>query len=354
MLVALAGLGGPTALAAANYGSLFQFALAMIAATVAVYAFSAFRAWNAGYWTAAIPATAGAAEVSADDPTSVVDLMDVLLGAVLLAFVAVASRNIPALLEMSVLQKLPLDRGARYAIATIVRYLILIVGISIAFSAVGIGWSRVQWLAAALTFGLAFGLQEIFANFVSGLIILIERPIRVGDIVTVAGIEGRVLRLQMRSTTIQDYDRRELLIPNKEFITGSLINWTLSDPVSRLVIQVGIAYGSDTEKAREILYQVAKEHPQVLDDPAPNVVFRSFGASSLDFELRVFIAHRDHWASVTHGIHSGIDAAFRRAKVEISFPQRDLHIRSAPGLHSMLDRPVRPDDRAENTGPPSS
>jgi potassium-dependent mechanosensitive channel len=129
-----------------------------------------------------------------------------------------------------------------------------------------VGWARLQWLAAAFTFGLAFGLQEIFANFVSGLIILVERPVRVGDVVTVAGIEGRVTRLQMRSTTIQDWERREFLVPNKEFITGSLLNWTLSDPVSRVVIKVGVAYGSDVKLAEKLLLETARDNKHVLTE----------------------------------------------------------------------------------------
>ena len=260
----------------------------------------------------------------------VVTLADIGLMIIVLCFMVIAARNLPALLEFAILQRLPLDRGAKYAIRTILRYLILIIGTTIAFSAIGIGWSRLQWLAAAATFGLAFGLQEIFANFVSGLIILIERPVRVGDVVTVAGVEGRVTRLQMRSTTIQDWERREFLVPNKEFITGNLLNWTLSDPVSRLVVLVGVAYGSDVRKTESELLRIAGQNSHVLSDPAPNVVFRSFGASSLDFELRVFIQHRELWAVVTNQIHFAIEEAFREAEIEISFPQRDLHIRSLP------------------------
>lgn len=281
---------------------------------------------------AALTGSSSGATASSGEPAHSIDLADLGLALLLLLLTIVATKNIPGLLEISVLQRLPLDRGARYAISTIVRYALMIVGASLAFSALGIGWARVQWLAAAFTFGIAFGLQEIFANFISGLIILIERPIRVGDIVTVSEIEGRVTKLQMRATTIVDWDRSEFLVPNKEFITGSLINWTLSDSVSRLVIPVGIAYGSDVEKAHRTLLQVAKDEPRVLEDPAPSVVFRAFGASSLDFELRIFIAHRELWAGVTNAVHGAIDAAFRREGIEISFPQRDLHIRSAPAL----------------------
>jgi len=265
-----------------------------------------------------------AAELFADSVT----LGDLVLALIFLFLTWVAARNIPGLLEISLLQRLPLDGGARYAIATIVRYVIVIIGISTITGALGLGWDKIQWLAAALTFGLAFGLQEIFANFVSGVIILIERPIRVGDIVTVAGTEGRVTRLRMRATTIQDYERREYLIPNKEFITGSVINWTLSDPVTRIVLPVGIAYGSDTKRARSLLLQAAREEPLVLPDPVPSACFLAFGESSLDFELRVFIANREQWPEVTDMLHARVDGLFRESRIEIAFPQHDLHIRS--------------------------
>lgn len=286
--------------------------------------------------TVSLPATALLSGSNSEAPpesrglglTTRVTLADVLLALLFGLLTAVFSKNLPALLELAVLQRLPLGAGARYAIATIARYLILIVGISATTSAVGIGWQKVQWLAAALTFGLAFGLQEIFANFVSGLILLLERPIRVGDIVTVGTTEGRVTQLRMRATTIQDWNRRELLVPNKEFITGNVINWTLTDPVTRVVIPVGIAYGSDVELARRLLLDVAKRNDLVLDDPKPQALFLSFGASSLDFQLRVFIANRDMWPDLTDSLHSAIDAAFRKANIEISFPQRDLHLRS--------------------------
>jgi len=274
-------------------------------------------------------------ESSALGLPGVLTLADLLLALVFLALTLAIARNLPALLELALLQRLPLDGGARYAISTIIRYLVLLIGLGATSNALGIGWSEVQWLAAALTFGLAFGLQEIFANFVSGLIILLERPVRVGDIVSVGGIEGRVTQLRMRATTILDWDRREFLVPNKEFITGSVINWTLSDPVTRIVIPVGIAYGSDTKKARRLLLKIAKDHPLVVDDPPPTAIFRAFGESSLDFQLRVFFANRDLWPELTDRLHSEIDDAFRKAGIEIAFPQRDLHLRSAQGLQGL-------------------
>ncbi len=271
-----------------------------------------------------------------DGLPSVLTLADVLLATIFLLLTVVATRNLPALLELAVLQRLPLDSGSRHALSTLMRYLILMIGVSAISGALGVGWQQVQWLAAALTFGLAFGLQEIFANFVSGVIILIERPVRVGDIVTVGSTEGRVTQLRMRATTILDWDRKEYLVPNKEFITSSVVNWTLSDPITRIVISVGIAYGSDTARARALLLEVARSNALVADDPAPSALFRRFGDSTLDFELRVFVENRDLWPKLIDQLHSSIDAAFRDAGIEIAFPQRDLHIRSAAGLSSTV------------------
>lgn len=274
-------------------------------------------------------ADSGVATTEAALDTGVVTLADVFLALMVVLITTVATKNVPGLLEITLLKRLPLDSGARTAISTLVRYFILIVGSSVAFSTLGVGWDKVQWLAAALTFGLAFGLQEVFANFVSGIIILIERPIRVGDIVTVGGIEGRVTKLRMRATTIMEWDRKELLVPNKEFITSSVVNWTLTDPVTRVVIPVGVAYGSDIQLVQDQLRIIASANELVLDDPAPHVLFRSFGASSLDFQLRVFIASRDVWPELVNRLHVEIDAAFRKHGIEIAFPQLDLHLRDA-------------------------
>jgi potassium efflux system protein len=230
-----------------------------------------------------------------------------------------------------ILQRLPLDAGARYAARAIARYLIAIAGTMLGFGALGLGWSDVQWLVAAMTVGLGFGLQEIFANFVSGIILLFERPIRVGDTVTLGTTTGTVSKIHTRATTITDFDRKELVVPNREFITGQLINWSLSDPILRVVVDVGVAYGSDVALTEAKLLEVAKECPYVLKDPEPSVLFDAFGSSSLDFQLRAFIAGFDDWLRTRHELHTAIDAKFREAGIEISFPQRDLHLRTVDG-----------------------
>ncbi len=261
-----------------------------------------------------------------------ITLGDLLLGILAMLVAMSASRSLPGLLEVSVLGRLPIDQGARDAIVIVSRYAVTMVGAIVAFRLVGMTWASVQWLAAAMTVGLGFGLQEIFANLVSGLIILFERPIRIGDLVTVNGTTGKVSRMQIRATTITDFDRRELVVPNKRFITEDVINWTLSDPITRFVIPVGISYDSDPTEAQQLLLRVATRHPLVLREPEPTAVFVNFGDSTLNLELRAFIASRDHFTTVLHEVNVAIERTFREANIEIAFPQQDLHIRSINGL----------------------
>ena len=258
----------------------------------------------------------------------IVTLGSLAMALFLAVLTVIVTRNVPGLLEIIVLRRLPLDRGVRFAITTLFRYMLAVIGTVLAFGKIGIGWSKVQWLVAAMTVGLGFGLQEIFANFVSGLIILFEQPIRVDDVVTIGEVTGKVTKIRIRATTILRWDQRELIVPNKEFITGHLINWTLSDNVLRREFLVGIAYGSDTAKAERILYEVARANPLVLEDPKPMVIFKAFGDNSLEFELRVYITGIDNYVPVWHSINCAIDQEFRKAGIEIAFPQRDIHIRS--------------------------
>jgi len=230
-------------------------------------------------------------------PTSLANLA---MAIVVVVITIIASRNLPGLLEITLLNRLPMDAGARYAFTTLCRYAITAIGILLALNTIGFRWSSVQWLIAALGVGLGFGLQEIVANFVCGLIVLFERPFRVGDTVTIGEVDGMVSRIRIRATTILDWDRKELIVPNKEFITGRLINWNRADPISRLIIKVGIAYGSDTELAEKLLLKVLKENPLVLKEPKPSAYFLGFGDNSLNFELRLYINDIDNRLPVQH------------------------------------------------------
>jgi potassium efflux system protein len=254
-----------------------------------------------------------------------ISLANLLMAVVVVVFMIIASKNLPGLLEITILNRLAMDAGARNAFTTLCRYAITAIGILLAFNTIGFRWSSVQWLVAALGVGLGFGLQEIVANFICGLIVLFERPFRVGDTVTIGAITGTVSRIHIRATTVVDWDRKELIVPNKEFITGQLVNWSLSDPVTRFKINVGIAYGSDTELAEKLLVKVLNENPMVLKDPKPTAFFLGFGDNSLNFELRLFVDNLDHRLPVQHELHKAIDREFRKAGIVIAFPQRDVH-----------------------------
>ena len=255
-----------------------------------------------------------------------VTLWELILALTAASLTFIAARNIPSLLEVTVLSRLTLEPGTNYAATTLARYIIVITGSVVTLQLLGAQWSKLQWLVAALSVGLGFGLQEIVANFVSGIVLLFERPIRIGDTVTVGDQFGTVSRIRIRATTILDWDRREIVIPNKTFITERLINWTLTDPITRTILRVGVAYGSDVDLTEELLYEVASQNEGVLSDPPPVVVFNDFGESSLDFELRVFVRGVRDLIPVKHELNKAIDLAFRENHIEIAFPQRDLHL----------------------------
>jgi len=255
-----------------------------------------------------------------------VTLANLLMALFLLLVTTMAARNLPGLLEIVLLRRLPLTPGSRFAITSLSQYLIVGIGVFTAFAFIGLQWSKVQWLVAALGVGVGFGLQEIVANFISGVILLFEQPIRVGDVVTVDDTTGTVTRLRIRATTITNWDRQELLVPNKQFITGKVLNWTLSSEVNRSIITVGIAYGADVARAMKLLTGVAREHPDVLDDPAPFASFEEFGDSALTLRLRVYMATLDRRLGITSELYQGIYERFDEAGIVIAFPQLDVHL----------------------------
>ena len=291
-----------------------------------------------GIWSDVLPALGILEQVSLWTQTITVDgaesIVPVTLADLLLAFVVagaawLAVRNLPGLMEIAVLQHLDLAPGSHYTINTLVRYVVVTVGLFSVLSIIGWNWSRIQWLAAALSVGLGFGLQEIVANFVSGLIILFERPVRVGDTVTVGNLTGRVSRVRIRDTTITDFDRKEIIVPNKSFITEQVVNWTLSDPITRIVIPVRIAHGSDVNLAHRVMEDTLKKQPLILEEPPPKAFFMGFGESSLDFNLYVFSRQLADRFPITHAVHQDILQALIDNGIEIPFPQRDLHVKSA-------------------------
>jgi len=251
---------------------------------------------------------------------------------VLAIFIAViviySARSVPRLLDLVLRSLENVTPGSRYAIVKLVQYVIAGAGTIAFLSTLGLRWDRLQWLVAALGVGIGFGLQEIIANFISGLIILFERPIRRGDLVTVGESSGQVVRIKIRATTIRDFDGKELLVPNKEFVTGRLLNWTLSDNSIRVIIDVGIAYGSDVRKAVAILEELLARHELVLRHPEPDVLFREFGDSSLNLTARCFMSDVDQRWFLISDLHMKIDDAFKEAGIVIAFPQIDVHLDS--------------------------
>ncbi|MEM6312598.1 MAG: mechanosensitive ion channel domain-containing protein [Planctomycetota bacterium] len=258
-----------------------------------------------------------------------VTLWSVILAGSVMGLTILAAKNLPAALELAILQHLPIDAGIRYTAVTLTRYVVIAVGLVYVSNLIGIRWERAQWIVAALGVGLGFGLQEIVANFVSGLIILFERPVRVGDTVTVGGVEGTVSRLQIRATTITDWDNKEVIVPNKSFITEQVINWTLSNATTRLLLRVGVAYGSDVTLTRQAVMTAVKSVPAVTEEPAPSVLFVGFGDSSLDFEVRAFVDALPKRLPTINALHTAIEQELAQAGIVIPFPQRDLHLRSS-------------------------
>ena len=265
----------------------------------------------------------------ANATTSPISLGDVITALAIGIGTFVLVGNLPGLLEVLLLSRLNLKQGASYATTTLLSYVIVMVGIMITLGALGLSWSKLQWLVAALGVGLGFGLQEIFANFISGIIILFERPIRIGDVITIGELSGTVSRIRIRATTIIDFDRKEIIIPNKAFVTERLINWSLSDTVTRLIVTVGFAYGSDLKACREILETAARENSRVMSDPEPMILFMAFGASTLDHELRVYVKDIGDRLYATDELNRHIDELCRERGVEIAFNQIDVHLRSA-------------------------
>lgn len=267
-------------------------------------------------------------------PISVADVFGALIIVVLTVTLA---RNLPGLLEILLLSKLQLQQGSSYAITTLLSYVIVSTGIIVGLSTLGVSWDKLQWLVAALSVGLGFGLQEIFANFVSGIILLFERPIRIGDVVTIGNLSGTVNRIRIRATTITDFDRKEIIVPNKTFVTSHLVNWSLSDTVTRVTMKLGVAYNSDLEKAKELLLQIAKNNERVLSEPEPQVLFLNFGDSTLDHELRYHVGKLGDRNPSIDEINREIDRLFRENGIEIAFRQLDIYLRNSEGVEKLIE-----------------
>jgi potassium efflux system protein len=300
---------------------------------------------NKGPQESAPPSIPGTPAATSEEPPATGHPLTLwlLIEAILAALITVSlARNLPGVIEITLARRTTLDSGARFAVSTLVKYTTAIVGSVTVFNLLGIGWSKVQWLAAALTFGLGFGLQEIVANFVSGLILLVERPVRVGDVVTIGTLMGKVSRIQIRATTITLWDRSEMVVPNKEFITTKLVNWTLSDSKRRIEIPLRVAYGADLEQVKALLVAAAEAHPMVLDDPEPQALLLTFGDDAINFELR-FVVDFGNGIRAKDDVQMAIDRSFKDHGISFAVPKLELQL--PKGRIATDDPSETPDDR---------
>ncbi|WP_297567725.1 mechanosensitive channel MscK [uncultured Haemophilus sp.] len=260
--------------------------------------------------------------------TETISLFNLIVALLIIVITYILVRNIQGILEVLIFSRVKLSQGTSYTITTLLTYIFVAVGGAWAFSTLGMSWSKLQWLFAALSVGLGFGMQEIFANFVSGIILLFERPIRVGDTVTINGVTGTVAKIRIRAITMIDPDRKEVIVPNKSFVTGQVINWALSNTVTRLVVSVGVAYGSDLDLVKRLLLQAAHEQPSVLKDPEPRALFLTFGASTLDHELRVYVGQISERNDTLDALNRRVNELFAENNIDIAFNQLDIFIKN--------------------------
>lgn len=275
-------------------------------------------------------------------PISLGDLIGAL---VIIGITFVLAGNLPGLLEVLVLSKLNLKQGSSYATTTLLSYTIAGVGFVSTLSALGVSWDKLQWLVAALSVGLGFGMQEIFANFISGIMILFERPVRIGDTITIGNLSGTVSKIRIRATTITDFDRKDIIVPNKTFITGQLINWSLTDTITRVTLKLGVDYGSDLDLVRTLLLKAARDNPRVLKEPEPIVYFLNFGESTLDHELRMHVRDLGDRNPVLDEINRFINKEFKKQKINISFRQMEVYLKNMQGQEYKMV-PIEPEQKS--------
>ncbi len=227
-----------------------------------------------------------------------------------------------------ILKKFHLKDGIRYTLRRLTEYILVFVGVIIAFQFVGVDLSGLAVIFGLLSVGIGFGLQNITANFVAGLVLLFERPIKIGDRILVGDVEGDVEEIGMRATKIRTLNNVAIIVPNSQFTSSNIVNWSYGDLRVRLDIDVGVSYGSDLDLVLQSLKEVAHENPKVLKDPAPDVLLREFGESSWNMRLRLWIDNPRGHHVIRSDINCAIVRKFREKGIEIPFPQQDLHIRS--------------------------
>ena len=246
------------------------------------------------------------------------------------------SRVVRSILKKRFFPRFKIEPGLEFAFLRITHYAILVLGVYVGLASLNFPLEALVGFVALLGVGIGFGLQNLASNFISGIILLFDRPIKIGDRITVDDIWGDVVQIKLRSTIVNTPDNISIIIPNSKLLEHNLINWDYGDHRIRIHVSVGVAYGSDVNLVTKLLIQAANEHNQVLDTPEPEVWFNEFGDSSLNFELVCWIPNSTIKPAIVNELNRAIDKLFRENKVEIPFPQRDLHIRS--GLPKISDQ----------------
>jgi len=270
------------------------------------------------------------------------------IGVVLAVWVA---RTLRALLREEVLPRMSLPRGVDNSVASLSYYVLLLVGLLAALSAAGFKIGQLAFLFGALGVGIGLGLQDVVKNFVSGLILMFERPVQPGDVVDISGTSGRVRAIGMRATTVRTFDGADVVVPNGMLLSDKVTNWTLTDQNRRVDVDLGVAYGTDVTRVMQLLQETTRTTPGVAEDPAPTVLFTGFGASSLDFAIRAWTHQFDDWSAIRSDLMGRLHAALGEAGIEIPFPQQDLHVRSVP--EDLLRSLARPDGSKPADGAPA-
>jgi len=257
---------------------------------------------------------------------------------IFLVFFIFVSRIIRDTLQNRILPRTRLDIGARASFVNIVIYTFWILAIYTGINILGINLSSLAFMAGALGIGIGFGLQNVVNNFVSGIILLFDPSIQVGDMVQIGDDWGTVNRINIRTTIIQTFDNASLIIPNSEMISNKVTNWSFKDPKVRRQVDVGVAYGSDVQKVHAILLKIVNDMPEIMNDPAPRVDFTDFADSALIFRIRFWITSPEFWLAAPTELRFKIDEEFKKNGIEIAFPQQDIHIRSASGLDEIIKK----------------
>ncbi len=288
------------------------------------------------------------------DEQTPVTLGNVCHAVIVLLLGATAWRYMNTFFSVTLFRRMPDDPGVRFAIVTLCRYLAIGLALIIALGAIHLDMAKIGVVLAALGVGLGFGLQEVVSNFVCGIILLLERPIRIGDVVTVGGTSGKVDRINIRATTIINADNQCMIVPNREFITGNLVNWTHKDKIVRVLLKVGVAYGNDPDRIVELLLEIAQADVDVLSNPAPGAHLDEFGDFALVFSLSVYVAEPGLSSKTKHRLYKAVQDRFSREEIVLPYPTHELHVSRVPqDLTQALTTPSR-QTQAQRVDPPAN